>query len=197
MRLIFLDIETNGLDPYRHNVVEIALRVLNERGEEQARFDSVVQLSAAEWEASDPESLQVNGFSWEKSQSGQSQTWVCEQIRTLFEALSIRRGQGAFFVCQNPSFDRQFFSKLFPVYLQEQLQWPYHWMGLESMYFKYRMERLQNHGEKIPQQWAISKNAIARYFNLPEEAHPHRAMNGVDHLILCYEKVTGWTPSPA
>ena len=38
----------------------------------------------------------------------------------------------------------------------------------------------------------FSKDKIAKSLNLPEEKKPHKAMRGVDHLLLCYEKTVGF-----
>jgi DNA polymerase-3 subunit epsilon/oligoribonuclease len=49
----------------------------------------------------------------------------------------------------------------------------------------------QNH-EHFPLEINLSKNIIAQHFGLPPEAAPHQALNGVDHLILCYKTVVGF-----
>ena len=38
----------------------------------------------------------------------------------------------------------------------------------------------------------LSKNAIAQRFQLPIEETPHSALNGVNHLLLCYRTVVGF-----
>ncbi|WP_194846944.1 hypothetical protein [Candidatus Neptunochlamydia vexilliferae] len=43
-----------------------------------------------------------------------------------------------------------------------------------------------------PWETEVSKNKIAEALGLPIEGDPHKAMNGVDHLLLCYESVVGF-----
>ena len=38
----------------------------------------------------------------------------------------------------------------------------------------------------------LSKNSIAQQFQLPIEEMPHSALNGVNHLLLCYRTVVGF-----
>ena len=48
------------------------------------------------------------------------------------------------------------------------------------------------HKEPFPWETGVSKDKISRAYNLDPEAKPHRAMNGVNHLLLCYEAVVGY-----
>lgn len=178
---IFLDLETNGLNAFKHRILEIAFQVIDlESGEVKASYDTVVSQSPSAWEKSDPKSLQINGFTFDMLQKGKSEAEVTKEIIELLSALNIRRGN-AIFICQNPSFDRMFFNQLIDPETQESLNWPYHWLDLASMYWAKEKGSL-----------ALSKNAIATKLGLPEETLPHKAMNGVKHLLLCYEVVAGF-----
>ncbi len=189
---IFLDTETNGLNPYVHRTLEIAFKILDlHAGDVKGSYQTVVFQEIHAWEKSDLESLKVNHFTWEKVSKGKPEKTVSEEIVALFSALEIKRNR-AVFICQNPSFDRAFFSQMIPTEIQETLRWPYHWLDLASMYWTRCMSTAQK--EKTPFPWEIgfSKDKIAASFSLPLEERPHRAMNGVDHLILCYEAVVGF-----
>lgn len=194
---IFLDIETTGLNPSQHRVLEIAFKIIDlASGEVQAEYEQMIAQPDAVWAASDPQSLQINGFSIEKTRAGKSEEEVARNIVALFEQFSLKRGKAAF-ICQNPSFDRSFFSQLIDVYTQERLQWPYHWLDFASMFWG-----LYVHEGKLAEggssnRVTLSKDQIARRFGLPPEEHPHRAMNGVNHLLLCYEKVVGFSQQRA
>lgn len=64
---IFLDQETTGLDSGRHRVLEIAFIIMDlTTGEEKYSFDATLALSKEEWEARDPLSIIINGFTWEE-----------------------------------------------------------------------------------------------------------------------------------
>ncbi len=189
---IFLDQETTGLDSYRHKLLEIALKVVDlSTGHPLASYESLVFQPEAIWKESDRGALQVNGFSWEEVQRGKSEKEVGDAISSLFTELGIQRGK-AVFICQNPSFDRAFFSHLIDCYTQEKMHWPYHWLDLASMYWALEVQKTSALELPLPDEILLSKDSIAHSFNLPGEAKPHRAMQGVDHLLLCYTTVVGF-----
>jgi oligoribonuclease len=185
---IFLDTETNGLNPFKYQLLEIALAIIDaETGTRYETYESVIQQPRATWDNSLPESLKVNGFTWEEVEKGRPLNEVASAIETLFTRHSIRRGE-AVFICQNPSFDRAFFSQLFSTEKQEALQWPYHWLDLASMYWSYALL-----GKKVmPWKTGYSKDKIAAVFGLPSEKQPHRARNGMEHLLQCYTACVGF-----
>jgi oligoribonuclease len=189
---IFLDTETNGLDPYVHRALEIAIKLLDlHTGEEKASFQTVISQDLAVWEKSDLDSLKVNSFTWEKTSKGKPEKITREEIISLFNQHEIKRNK-AVFICQNPSFDRAFFSQIIPTETQEMLKWPYHWLDLASMYWATCMNKAKKEKTAFPWEIGFSKDKIAANFSLPMEEKPHRAMNGVNHLIICYEAVVGF-----
>ncbi len=96
------------------------------------------------------------------------------------------------FAGQNPSFDRTFFSQLIDSDIQESYLWPYHWLDLASMFWSKSMQKATKSKKDFPWELGFSKDLIAFHFDLPKEKTPHRAMNGVDHLITCYGAVVGF-----
>ena len=131
MKGIFLDIETTGLDTVRHRPIDLALKVIDcASGRLLAEYQTLILLSPEEWAQSDPESLIINGYTWEQIQSGKSKDVVAQELINLFTHLGITRN-GAFFICQNPAFDRGFFTQIVPVYTQEAKGWPYHWLDFQ------------------------------------------------------------------
>jgi oligoribonuclease len=189
---IFLDTETNGLNAFKHRLLEIALKIVDmTTGELKDHYETVVFQSEATWKLSDSESLKVNGFSYEMVKKGKKANIVATEITNLFQRNNIRRGH-AVFICQNPSFDRIFFSQLIDPDIQESLQWPYHWLDLASMYWTEGIRQGKENPNKLPWVTGFSKDRIAATYQLPKEANPHRAMNGVDHLMLCYQTVVGF-----
>jgi DNA polymerase-3 subunit epsilon/oligoribonuclease len=189
---IFLDSETNGLNAMKHRLIEIAFKIIDVRtGELKDQFQSRVATTFEEWEKSDPASLQVNGFSWNDVHQATSRESVRESIVKLFSKHDIKRGE-AVFICQNPSFDRIFFSQLIDVDTQEKLLWPYHWLDLASMFWGFAMGKKKRGEGKYPWETGCSKDKIAMALNLSKEEKPHRAMNGVNHLLLCYETIVGF-----
>lgn len=189
---IFLDIESSGLDSYRHRVLEVAFKIIDlNDGDEKYSYVSIVRQPLEVWEKRDPISIEVNGFTWDKVLQGKEEGLIKEELIAIFKQLQIERGK-AVYICQNPSFDRGFFAQLVPVYVQEQYQWPYHWLDFASMYWALLVKELNEKNVALPQEINLSKNTIAQQYGLPAEVTPHSAMNGVNHLILCYQKVVGF-----
>jgi DNA polymerase-3 subunit epsilon/oligoribonuclease len=189
---IFLDTEANGLNYKKHQVIELALKIIDiETGKEKGIYHSVVLQTLPQWEGSDPLSLEVNGFTWEEVSLGKKTEIIAKEIIDLFALHKIQRGN-AVFICQNPSFDRAFFAQIIDPDLQEKLLWPYHWLDLASMYWAKALTKKQTEANKMPWVTGLSKDKIAKVYKLPPEENPHRAMNGVDHLILCYEAIVGF-----
>lgn len=187
MHGIFLDTETNGLNPHRHKILELALKIVDVRtGERKEEFQSLVSQPFEEWQKSDPESLKITGFTWEEISRAPPPAQVAEKILSLFNKWKIQRGT-AVFICQNPSFDRVYFSQLIDPDIQEKLLWPYHWLDLASMYWAVMVKK-----GKAPWETGISKDKISAFYQIPSEGKPHRAMNGVNHLLACYEAAVGF-----
>jgi len=190
MLAIFLDIETTGLDSSKHGVIELAFKIIDISSRtERASYKTVVRQPYEIWEKSDPESIKINGQDWERVQAGKDPQMVKDDVVQIFNNQGIKRGQ-AVYVCQNPSFDRGFFNQIISVYQQEELDWPYHWLDLASMYWA-----ILSNSNALPDQILLSKNAIAKAHNLPPEERPHSAMRGVEHLLLCYQAVLGFSMS--
>ncbi len=189
---IFIDLETTGLDATKHRVLEVAFKIVNlYTGEVQAAFDSVVVQNRACREKSDPVALKVNGFTWEDLSFGKDEEAVGKEIICIFKKNNIQRGSSVF-IGQNPSFDRSFFNQLIDVYVQESLFWPYHWLDFASMHWALSVRDCNKRGKALPTEAALSKDKIAKAYDLPEEDKPHRAMNGVNHLLLCYSHTIGF-----
>jgi oligoribonuclease len=190
---IFLDTETTGLDPYIHSILEIAFIVVDlGKGEKVSSFESLIRVSMDEWKDSDPKSLEYVGLHFEDLASGVQIRQVQEKIENILIQLKVDR-KNAVFICQNPSFDRPFFSKIIPPYRQEELSLPYHWLDLASMYWAVYKSKQMRDKKTV---FSLSKDSIAQEFGLPPEEKPHRAMNGAKHLLLCYEKIVGYNTNP-
>ena len=189
---VFLDTETNGLNSQIHRIVELAFKIVDlKTGLVKEEFQTLITQPIEAWEKSDQDSLQINGFTWEEVSKGKSPRNVSQTIIDVFTKWNVRRKK-AVFICQNPSFDRVFFSQLIDPDTQELLSWPYHWLDLASMYWAIELEKHRKGLSPLPWEEGVSKDTIAKNYNLSEEAKPHRAMNGANHLLLCYEAVVGF-----
>lgn len=184
---IFLDIEANGLDPYTHVPLEIAIRFIDLKSKKNlATLSSKIRPSNEQWQKSDPVSLNVNGMKYEELKEAPTISNVSQKITEQFKALDIKRTR-AVFICQNPSFDRAFFSQIISATDQEARKWPYHWLDLASMFWALQSSKIvKDPNTAYPWEIGISKNKIAKFLKLDEEQEPHKALQGVDHLVECY-----------
>lgn len=189
--LIALDTETTGLDHRKNDPIEIAIRIIGcSTGRDYGSCSAVIKLDKEAWSRAHPKALEVNNFSWEEVQEkGESIEGVAKRIQTLISGLGLSE-RNAKFICQNSSFDRNFFDKIIDPEAQFKARMPYHWLSLESMYHTQRLAAMRP-GTEV-NATSYSKDAIAKALGLPEEEKPHRAMNGVDHLLLIYEKLVGF-----
>lgn len=186
MDAIFLDIETTGLDSKVHRPIDVAFKILDVFTHEiKGSFQSLIHWPEEVWNERDPASIEINGYTWEEVSSGISPEEASLLIIKELNRVPIVRGKTVF-ICQNPSFDRAFFNLLVPVYTQERLNWPYHWLDFASMYWVKQLQKSIELKEPLPEKMSLSKNSIAQCVGLPPEGTPHRAINGVDHLIQCY-----------
>lgn len=193
MQAIFLDIETTGLDPLKHCPLDIAIQIVDlSEMSVKGEYQSAIMVSKEQWEQVDPASIAINGYTYEKASAGIPIETVKREIIAFFELHHVARGE-SFFICQNPAFDRGFFNHIVDVYTQERLHWPYHWLDLASMYWVRYMDKHLEVGTPIPHHTNLSKNSIAKSYDLPEEETPHNARNGVEHLISCFKKVFNLT----
>ncbi len=192
MQAIFLDTETTGLDQKKHRLLDIAFKIVDlPSGYEKLTYQAIIRQPLEVWEERDLASIEVNGFTWEKALLGKEEKIVKQEIIQIFSDLQIQRGTSVF-ICQNPSFDRVFFSQLIEVAIQEKNRWPYHWLDFASMFFALQIKECQQQRVHFPEKIPLSKNQIAEHFGLPAESHPHSALNGVNHLLLCYRSVVGF-----
>lgn len=179
---IFLDLETTGLNYKHHRTIEIAFQIIDLKTNTLLEeYSEMIFQSEEVWQQSNPESLAINGFTEGMIFSGKPESQVQKEIIELFKKYTIIRGK-AVFICQNPSFDRIFFSQIIDPDIQEGSRWPYHWLDLASMHWGIQILQKKVSLDEI----GITKNQIAKFYGIQEEQLPHRALQGVTHLVSCY-----------
>lgn len=190
MLLIFLDTETNGVNPQLHRILEIAFVVVDSiTGRHLLSYETLIAQPREVFASSDSESLAFTGITFEMTLGGKSEIVTTSEIITELNRIGLADQSGVF-ICQNPSFDRAFFSQLVDVDIQTKYGWPYHWLDLASMYLAARLIRDRTTLQTLREQ-GLSKDKIAAHYGLPPESKPHRAKNGVTHLMACYEAIFG------
>lgn len=186
MKIIFVDIETTGTDFDIHVPIEICLTIIDPEGGGGAidSYTSLIRCRDKDLKFSDEEALCVNGLMNESAFFHKTIDDISEEVQDFLIDNKISE-KNAVFLCQNPSFDRPFFHKILSQRSMTELNMPYRWLDLASMYMAYHHKEFK----KLPFPEILSKDKIARNLGLPPESKPHRAENGVIHLMLCFNEI--------
>lgn len=184
MKGIFLDLETTGLDFDTHVVLDVGIAVVDFNNmHTMMSYTSCITCDAHDWTLADKKALEVNGFTPENHwQLAKKDYVVRDEIIDFFKLTGVQK-EKSFFICQNPSFDRPFFLQIMSQELMNDLNLPYHWLDLASMFWLKKYACIN----PSPEQISLSKDSIAQEFLIPPEKKPHKALNGVMHLIRCYK----------
>lgn len=182
--LIFIDLETSGLNPLQHCILEIALVIVDvHTGQRIASYESVVKVDRVTFRRSEEGALKCNGFTWKKiCDEGVNSDIIRQDIINLFCKHDITYRNSKFIAC-NCTFDKPFFTK----FVGSQRMFPSYWIDFPSVHFGVMM----NNGVD-PDDIQFAKDKIAVTHELPPEEKPHRAMNGVEHMLLLYENVVSF-----
>jgi DNA polymerase III alpha subunit (gram-positive type) len=159
MRLAIIDIESSGLDPTQHEILEIGLVLIDK--DTCTILDVMDQKITPEFpERADPKALFVNGYTKEEWKGSIS----------LHQALLIlsEKVQGAIMMSYVIGFDSSF------------LDTAYRSTGLQNPLHYHRLDLLTMAWMKIPhnkmQSWSLK--TVCSYLNIPPENKVHRAMAG-------------------
>jgi DNA polymerase-3 subunit epsilon len=106
MKLAFLDTETTGLDPKRHEIIELAL-VIIEDGERT--YEKVFKIKPQHIETASPVALQINGY--KEAEWAEGYNWSRQAVERLARHL-----EGAVIVGHNVKFDIGFLRAVFKQY---------------------------------------------------------------------------------
>jgi oligoribonuclease len=198
MKAVFLDIETTGLDFDRHVAIDIGMIIVDLNDYTYMHeYTSCIRCDESDWWFSDPKALEINGYSSQFHDKIAQDDWiVSEQIEEFFKAHDIVKGK-AFFICQNPSFDKPFFMQLMCHERMVEMNLPYHWLDLASMYWMkyyatfYPVPSAHCIIPEFAYEISLSKDTIAMHIGIPTEEKPHKAIQGARHLLECYKGLCG------
>lgn len=171
----FIDLETTGLEPARHEILEIACLVAKPeavpgRGPKLSVVDEFeVRVKPEHLERADPEALRINGYN--------DADWLfAADLRLGLEPL-VAKTENAVMVGQNVSFDWAFLERAAET-TGLQFKMHYHRIDLLSMAFA----RLY-HNLEIDK---LSLRALAEYFKIENpRAHTALADIRVTYQIFC------------
>jgi len=100
MKFAVVDIETTGLDPHKHEIIEIAILTNDEQ-----YYAKVLPLNL---EYADPKALEINGYNEKNWYGAISASVVAQKTSHLLE--------GRIIIGHNPSFDMSFLFELWDLY---------------------------------------------------------------------------------
>lgn len=172
--VVFVDTETTGLDPFTHEIWDLAI-IESNGGEFEYHFP--VNLTKA-----DPKALQVGryyertgdlGWEWDSPKS-----WVHQIARQL---------DGKHLVGACPWFDAQFL-RHFLLYHGHQATWRYHHIDIEALAVGYLAAR----GETVDLPYH-SKDLSRRVGVDPDMFDAHTAIGDARWAKAVYEKILGGT----
>ena len=107
--LAFVDLETTGLNPHKHEIIEIGVVIARQTGNPEQALEVVeefeIQVKPAHIELADPDALRVNQYhkrSWERAIPMADAAVILEQ-----------KLKGCVFIAQNVVFDCSFLQSAF------------------------------------------------------------------------------------
>ena len=158
--LAITDVETTGLDWHTHEILEIGVLVVDQNTFE-TRDELEVRVRPEHIETGDPRSLEIAGYN-EKEWEGALP--LAEAVRRYAAKV-----EGCIFVAHPMTVDFSFIDQAFKKTGVENPM-HYHQLDLFSMAWALKKE-----DETLPK---ITLHELTRYFDLPSEPTPHRALNG-------------------
>lgn len=169
----YLDTETTGLDPIRHQLLEVAIIHAPDNG--VIHFSLPIDLTRA-----DPKALEVNRYHARLPELRQIQVTMPDALQLLINGL-----QGRTVVGNNVQFDCRFIEAWLREYGPAEVNpapWRYHLVDLKALVAgRYRMG---------PAPW--STGAIAQRVGVPITEGAHSALVDAQWNKAVYEAVTAW-----
>jgi DNA polymerase III epsilon subunit-like protein len=167
--LIFIDLETSGMDLCQHEIIEIACLVVDPKTLRiKKRFERKIMPKHLEKAA--PESLKVTGFSekvWQKE---------AQPLKKVLRELNQLAPKGMF-AGWNISFDRPFLEKA----IREKkmmLNFDYHWLDISMLAYQYSFP-----GKKLKQ---LKLTDACEVLGIPR-GKKHTAMADIEATLAVYK----------
>lgn len=184
--LAFVDCETTGLDPNKHEVWEVGLAIYDQTAR-CVQSMHVWQLPLARLAAADPEALKIGGFHERRWSDHHLATW--EQFSTEFTGLVL----GLPMVGANPAFDAEFLARRLAGSEHER-PWHYRVVDIEATVFG----SLHGYSERdgagmsyVPETVPWSSTELSEAVGVVRDpATMHTAMGDVLWYVDLWEKVT-------
>lgn len=171
MRIALIDLETTGLDPDKHEIIEIGCVLFDDRTFE-ILCELDIRVIPEHIETADPKALQVNGY--------RPEDW--KDAVPLYKALGLLRAitsEETKFCAHNMIFDWGFLAAAMKK------------TGLEMPFERHRIDLFTLAWAHIPHEkmrsWSLK--TICAYLQLVPEPKVHRAINGARTAYTVYKRL--------
>lgn len=194
MNLIFIDVETFGLNPYDHPIIDIAMISTTREGEIINEYSSKIKPSKLEIECADQKAIEVNGFKPELWSEAKSKKEVNKEIQQIFA-----QKEKYIPIGWNIGFDLEFLK--IQLYLYD-LELYHHPLDLMSMVWMHKYCLIHgNTTVKNPvcdslncsYEWLMNseKLSLKNYCKMlgVEIKNEHTALGDVKMMIECYRRL--------
>lgn len=165
------DLETTGLDPLKHEIIEIGLVLIKQPSLEIIETINI-KVKPQNIETASPEALELNGY--------KAKEW--ENAMKLKDALTIylEKTKDAIFCAHNTSFDLPFIKQAC-IKMKLTSTMDYHCIDIPTLvWLKYRTSDLEK----------INLSKVAEFIGLEPEPTIHRAINGAMLAYKILKKIT-------
>jgi DNA polymerase-3 subunit epsilon len=173
--LVFIDTETTGLDPHKHEIIEVAAVRVTPWGERVASFE--MKTRPLHLERAEPSALTINGYTAEKwkfavdvTRALESFAWICTS--TIAPII----------VGHNPRFDLEFLRATFE---REGVAWPtlhHHIIDTSTLAWPYAVAGYTD---------SLSLGPVCTMHDVSNEG-AHGAMTDVVRCMAVYTKMVPW-----
>lgn len=174
-KLAFIDVETTGFDPLKHEVIEIGclFAKLNEAGvyEELDTFE--IKVKPDHIETAQPDALRVNGYD--------ASQWVLGHTQEEAFKMVAQKCEGCVLVAQNTPFDYGFLNNGF---MRHGIKDPFFFAKLDTISLAYLRFR------KDPSMTSFSLRSLCEKYGIKNEK-AHTALADVRATFEVFKKLMG------
>lgn len=172
-KLAFIDIETTGTNPYKHEITEIGclLAKQNDDGTFSTIEEFEVKVKPEHIETAEPEALRVNGY--DEAQ------WLFAHTQKEALTLVSQKCEGAVMVAQNVSFDYAFLAVAFGKY---EVKDPFFYAKLDTIPMAYL--RFRND----PTMDSFTLRALCEKYGIKNDK-AHTAMADIRATFEVFQKI--------